>query len=209
MCIREKGTLLPGRLSKDSGAPRVVFPTPRQLGCFHRPRRETESQSCLSQDPRQEAKPPPSAAIRKCMQLEVEGLPVDLRGTRGSPWRPPWSGRRSCLSRGTPRSWRRCQEGMGGRPRGVWGRVACGQAGWGWGGEGASRRKEARGRSPEGGTESRSPRAGSDLGVWNALDHAEWAGGVGGRGHRACELGLWERRSGGVLSTYFKGHLLS
>ena len=39
--------------------------------------------------------------------LEAGGLPVGLRGSWGSPRRPPWPGRRSCLSRGTPKSWRR------------------------------------------------------------------------------------------------------
>ena len=43
--------------------------------------------------------------------LEAGGLPVGLRGSWGSsPRRPPWPGRRSCLSRGTPKSWRRSFE---------------------------------------------------------------------------------------------------
>nr|XP_020738539.1 inosine triphosphate pyrophosphatase isoform X2 [Odocoileus virginianus texanus] len=60
-----------------------------------------------SWDQRSETRLSPSAGSRKCLRLEAGGLPVGLRGSWGSPWRPPWPGRRSCLSRGTPKSWRR------------------------------------------------------------------------------------------------------
>uniref|UniRef100_A0A5F7ZC08 Inosine triphosphatase n=2 Tax=Macaca TaxID=9539 RepID=A0A5F7ZC08_MACMU len=48
--------------------------------------------------------PPPAGSF---LSLDAKEFSVAQLGNRGSPWRPHWWGRRSCLSRGTPRSWRR------------------------------------------------------------------------------------------------------
>lgn len=110
----EKRHFGPRRSEEGFQAPREAFSPLRPLSCscFKK-----ESQIYL---PRITGRKPIRSFRRhpEMPTTEVEGLPVRLRSKPGSPWLHPWPGRRLCLSRGTPRNWRRCWEDVGGRPGG-------------------------------------------------------------------------------------------